>query len=157
MILVSFTGDIYIVYVLPLKTNNTRSMKLITIKSSHYPADLQVLKSRLASEGIESIIDGELNSQVLSHIPSMEAELKVYESDIERVKAILEEVGELGSNSKIVCPKCGSEKYRIKYSLRYKWRLFLSALLSAITFTPTGRNISPTKLICERCETEFMG
>ena len=130
-------------------------MKLIIVKTSHYAADLQVLKSRLESEGIECFVNGELTSQVLNHIPTMQAELKVNESDIEKVKAILIEIGEWNKDSKITCPKCGSEKYRIKRSLKDKLKLFVAALISAITFTPLNQNIPSSKLICERCETEF--
>ena len=130
-------------------------MKFITVKESHYAADLQILKSRLESEGIECFIEGELTTQVLNHIPSIQAELKVHESDIEKVKAILIEMGEWNKNSKIVCPKCGSGKYRIKRSLKDKTKLLTAAILSAITFTPLNQNTSSSKLICEYCETEF--
>jgi len=130
-------------------------MKFVTVKESHYAADLQVLKSRLESEGIECFVNGELSSQVLNHIPTMQAELKVNESDIEKVKAILIEIGEWNRDTKIVCPKCGSEKYRIKRSLKDKLKLLAAALISAITFTPLNQNIPSSKLICERCETEF--
>jgi hypothetical protein len=57
-------------------------MQLVTIKESHYASDLAVLKSRLESEGIECFLDGELTSQVLSHIPSMSAKLQVYDTDL---------------------------------------------------------------------------
>ncbi len=130
-------------------------MKFVTVKESHYVADLQVLKSRLESEGIECFVNGELTSQVLNHIPAMQAELKVNESDIEKVKAILIETGEWNKDIKITCPKCGSEKYRIKRSLKDKLKLFAAAIISAITFTPLNQNLPSSKFICERCETEF--
>ena len=43
-------------------------MKFVTVKKSHYAADLQILKSRLESEGIKCFIEGELTSQVLTRI-----------------------------------------------------------------------------------------
>ena len=128
-------------------------MKLVTIKQSHYASDLQVLKSRLESEGIECFVSGELTSQVLNHIPAMEAELKINEADMEKVKAILIETGEFDAGSEIVCPKCGSEKYRIKRSLKDKVKLMAAVIISAITFTPLNQNLSSSKLVCERCET----
>ena len=130
-------------------------MKFVTVKESHYAADLQILKSRLESEGIKCFVEGELTSQVLNHIPVMQAELKVHESDIEKVKAILIEIGEWNKDSKIICPKCGSEKYRVKRSLKDKLKLLVAAIISAVTFTPLNQNLPSTKLICEYCETEF--
>ncbi len=132
-------------------------MRLVTIKQSHYASNLQVLKSRLESEGIECFVSGELTTQVLNHIPAMEAELKVNESDIEKVKAILVETGEWNEGAKIVCPKCGSEKYRVKRSVKDKVKLMAAVIISAITFTPLSQNFSSSKLVCERCETEFSG
>lgn len=72
-------------------------MKLITVKQSRYAADLAVLKSRLKSEGIECWIKNELTSQVISYIPSIYAELQVGEADVERVRKILIETGEIPS------------------------------------------------------------
>ncbi len=130
-------------------------MKFITVKESHYAADLQILKSRLESEGIICFVEGELTSQLLTHIPTMQAELKVHESDIEKVKAILIETDEWSKDLKIVCPKCGSEKYRINRSLKDKMKLLAAAFISAITFTPLNQNTPSSKLICKYCETEF--
>jgi hypothetical protein len=127
----------------------------ITVKSSHYAADLQVLKSRLESEGIECFLNGELSSQVLNHIPSMQTELKVHNSDFEKVKAILVETGEWREGSKIVCPECGSEKYRIKRTIKDKWKLLIATVVAAITMTPLNQNLLSSRLVCERCETEF--
>ncbi|RIH63074.1 hypothetical protein D1164_21440 [Mariniphaga sediminis] len=70
-------------------------MKFVTIKESHYAAELAVLKSRLESEGIECRLKNELTTQVMSHIPSFVVELQVLESDLERVIQILKEIGEL--------------------------------------------------------------
>ncbi|HDR51772.1 MAG TPA: DUF2007 domain-containing protein, partial [Mariniphaga anaerophila] len=93
-------------------------MKFITIKESHYLSDLSVLKSRLESEGIECRLKNELTAQILNHIPSFLVELQVPESDLERVREILIETGELSdSRTKIVCSACGSEKIKLKLSL----------------------------------------
>jgi hypothetical protein len=73
-------------------------MKLVTIKESRYAADLAILKSRLESEGIECWLKNELTSQVINYVPSIYAELQVAESDLERVKEILTEAGEMTSD-----------------------------------------------------------
>ena len=70
-------------------------MELITIKESHYPADLLVLKSKLESEGIECFLKDELTSEILTHIPSMSAKLQINSEDLARVKEILLETGDL--------------------------------------------------------------
>lgn len=75
-------------------------MKLITVKQSRYAADLAILKSRLESEGIACWLKNELTSQVINYVPSIYAELQVDEADVERVKAILAETGEISSEEK---------------------------------------------------------
>jgi hypothetical protein len=70
-------------------------MKLVTVKASRYAADLVILKSRLESEGIMCWLKNELTSQVIPYVPSIYAELQVAESDLERVKEILTETGEM--------------------------------------------------------------
>ena len=73
-------------------------MKLITVKQSRYAADLAVLKSRLESEGIACWLKNELTSQVINYVPSIYAELQIEEADVERVKKILMETGEIPSD-----------------------------------------------------------
>ncbi len=75
-------------------------MKLITVKQSRYAADLAILKSRLESEGIACWLKNELTSQVINYVPSIYAELQVDEADVERVKVILAETGEISSEEK---------------------------------------------------------
>ncbi len=72
-------------------------MKLITVKQSRYAADLAILKSRLEAEGIACWLKNELTSQVINYVPSIYAELQVDEADVERVKLILAESGEIPS------------------------------------------------------------
>ncbi|NQU55392.1 MAG: hypothetical protein HQ522_22985 [Bacteroidetes bacterium] len=133
-------------------------MQLITIKESHSALDLVVLKSRLESDGIECYIEGELTSQVLNHIPSMQAKLKISKIDFEKVKEILIENGEWQSDeTKVVCPKCGSEKYRAKRSIKEKWRLVVSVIMTLVTFLPVNNSYRPATFVCDRCENEFPG
>lgn len=131
-------------------------MQLVTIKESHFASDLMVLKSRLEAEGIECFLEGELSSQVLSHIPSMQAKLKISEDDLEKTRQILIDNGELQlTKTKIVCPKCGSENYRAKRGLKENWRLIVSVLATLITFMPFTNSYHPSAYVCRRCENEF--
>ena len=131
-------------------------MDLITIKTSHYASDLAVLKSRLEYEGIPCYVDGELTSQVLNHIPSIQASLKIHKSNYERAKEILIETGELlPDNSVVNCPKCGSERYKVKGGLKEKLRFVILLLLTLFVFTPARENRRELRFICKRCENEF--
>ena len=73
-------------------------MKFVTIKESHYVSDLVVLKSRLESEDIKCRLKNELTTQVFTNMPGFMVELQVLDTDLERVKEILEESGEWMEN-----------------------------------------------------------
>ena len=133
-------------------------MKFITIKESHYLSDLSVLKSRLESEGIECRLKNELTAQILNHIPSFLVELQVPESDLERVREILIETGELSdSRTKIVCSACGSEKIKLKLSLRKRIQIFFAAITTALFMgnLPLDKVFKNAKYRCSDCGAEF--
>jgi predicted RNA-binding Zn-ribbon protein involved in translation (DUF1610 family) len=130
-------------------------MKYVTVKESHYQTDLVVLKSRLESEGIECRFKNELTSQVLNYIPSFLVELQVPEEDVPRVKEILTETGDLqGDNGILVCPKCGSEKVKIKVSFIKKIQLVFSILLALDTNVPMDKLFKKAKFYCKDCGVE---
>ena len=68
-------------------------MGLVTIKESHYEADLLVLKSRLESEGIKCYMKNEYSAQILTHMPTFMVELQVAEQDLEKVQKIISDSG----------------------------------------------------------------
>lgn len=131
-------------------------MKFVTIKESHYQTDLVVLKSRLESEGIECCFKNELTTQVLNYIPSFLVELQVPEEDVPRVKEIMTETGDLQTeNVKLVCPKCGSEKVKMRVSV-VKWiQLFFSVLLALDVNVPMDKLFKKSKFYCRDCEAEI--
>jgi len=65
-------------------------MSWVTIKESHYEADLLVLKSKLESEGILCFLKNESTTQVFSHIATFTVELQVSESDVARAREIMD-------------------------------------------------------------------
>lgn len=67
-------------------------MSWVTIKSSHYEADLLPLKSRLEAEGIQCFLRNEHTTQVMSHMATFVTELQISNSDMEKVKEIMEEI-----------------------------------------------------------------
>lgn len=130
-------------------------MKFITIKESHYQNDLVVLKSRLESEGIYCRFKNELTAQVLNHIPSFLVELQVAEDDVPRVREILIETGDLlPENSKLLCPKCGSEKLKMKVSVIKRIQLFFSILYALGTNVPMDKLFKEAKYFCKDCGAE---
>jgi len=130
-------------------------MKFITIRESHYQNDLVVLKSRLESEGIYCRFKNELTAQVLGHIPSFSVELQVPEEDVPRVKEILIETGEFQTeNTKLVCPKCGSDKVKIKVSFFKKIQVVFSLLFAFDTNVPMDKLFKRAKFYCKDCGVE---
>ena len=69
-------------------------MSLVTIKRSHYEADLLVLKSRLEAEGIPCFLRNEFTTQIMNHMTTFDVELQVSELDLDKVKAIIKEIEE---------------------------------------------------------------
>jgi transposase-like protein len=133
-------------------------MKFITVKESHYLADLSVLKSRLESEGIKCRLKNELTTQILNHIPSFLVELQVPESDLERVREILVGTGELsGSTTKPVCPACGSEKIKLKLSVKKRIQVFFSVVAVALFMSnlPMDKVFKDARYKCSDCGVEF--
>ncbi len=132
-------------------------MKFTTIKASHYHADLVVLKGRLESEGIECRYKNELTTQVLNYIPSFLVELQVPEEDVQRVREIMTETGDLqAENIKLVCPNCGSEKVKLKVSI-LKWiQLGISILLVMDLNAPMDKLFKKSKLYCKDCKAEYV-
>ncbi len=132
-------------------------MKFITVRESHYVADLVVLKSRLESEGIVCRYKNELTAQVLNYIPSFLVELQVPEEDVPRVREILIETGELQTeNTQLVCPKCGSEKVKMKLSILKKILLFFSVLYALGTNVPMDKLFKRAKYYCRDCGEEVI-
>jgi len=69
-------------------------MSLITIKKSHFESDLLILKSKLESEGIKCFLRNEFTTQIMNHMATFEVELQVLESDLERVKIIMNQIND---------------------------------------------------------------
>ena len=77
-------------------------MRFITIKKSHYEADLLVLKLKLESEGINCFLHNEFTTQVMNYMPAFNVELKVEERDLRDALKIISEWDDDSSHLKIV-------------------------------------------------------
>jgi len=69
-------------------------MKFVTIKSSHYEADLLPLKALLESEGITCFLKNQHTTSIMSHMANFQVELQVAEADLEEVMKIMDSEGE---------------------------------------------------------------
>ena len=125
-------------------------MQFITIKESSYTADLFILKSKLESERLECRIKDELSNQVLY----MSAKLQVAENDFEKAKEILMKSGEKFTDDKIIiCPKCNSEKVKVKFSLKNIFKVFSVIFKKFITFS--DNIFKSVDYICKNCNYSF--
>ncbi len=131
-------------------------MQFITIKESPNASDLLVLKSKLESEGINCRLKDELTTQVLNYLPAMTVELQVADKEIERVKEIMEGIGEkLVDYKKLICPNCSSEQVKVKNSFKNVIRILTTFFVTIITFTPIGNIFEKANYKCMKCDHEF--
>ena len=91
------------------------------------------------------------------YIPAFMVELQVNESDFEKAKQILIEIGDMKAEpKKAVCPLCGSAKIKRKLSFAKLVKLYLSVLHVLV-----GSNLLMDKLFkksrfyCSDCGSEF--
>lgn len=66
-------------------------MRTVTLASFTDNVQAHILQDILKEEGIESILQGELSTQVLSYIHGIDTRILVFEKDLERAKAVLKE------------------------------------------------------------------
>jgi hypothetical protein len=64
-------------------------MQFVTVKTSHFEAELQVLKLKLQSEGIHCILHNEYTTQVMNYMPAFNVELKVDKSHFQKALSII--------------------------------------------------------------------
>lgn len=96
------------------------SEKFYTIASFDYPADVQILKGKLESEGIPVFLKDEhtLNSDPLISNAIGGVKLQVYTRDKEQALEIYDEIRAYAfddSGNPIVCPNCKSAKSEAYY------------------------------------------
>ena len=104
------------------------SNNLITIATFEYVSDLQVLKSKLESEGIKVVLKDEnvLNSDPMISHAIGGAKLQVFQEDSEKAIEIYNSIRSyaIGADGlPIICPNCGarkSETYYERKSIFYK-------------------------------------
>lgn len=96
------------------------SNKLVTIATFEYVADVQILKTKLASEGIHVFIKDEntLNSDPMISHAIGGAKMQVFEEDVEKALFIYNTLRSyaMGDNGlPIICPNCKAQKSETYY------------------------------------------
>ncbi len=99
-----------------------------TLGTFEFPADVQIIKAKLESEGIPVFLRDEatINSDPLISSAIGGVKLQVYSSDRERAKEIYDEVRNYATDADgnpIVCPNCKatkSERYYSRKNIFYK-------------------------------------
>ncbi len=94
--------------------------KFSTIAAFDYPADVQIIKGRLESEGIPVFLKDEntLNSDPIISNAIGGVKLQVYTKDKERALKIYNEIRAYAidnQGSPIVCPNCKAKKSEVYY------------------------------------------
>ena len=92
-----------------------------TIASFEFTADVQIIKGRLESEGIEVFLKDEntLNTDPLISNAIGGVKLLVYENQKEKALAIYNEIRAYAldeTNEPIVCPNCKAQKSEVFYA-----------------------------------------
>jgi len=92
-----------------------------TLGAFSYPADVQIIKGKLESEGIPVFLKDEntLNSDPLISDAIGGVKLQVYEKDREKAVAIYDEIRSYAMDDEgnpITCPNCKAQKSEAYYS-----------------------------------------
>ncbi|WP_422083157.1 DUF2007 domain-containing protein [Ulvibacterium sp.] len=94
--------------------------RFYTLASFEYPADVQVLKGKLESEGIPVFLKDEntLNSDPLISNAIGGVRVQVYNRDKDRAKAIYDEIRSYAldkNGNPVICPNCKAQKSEAYY------------------------------------------
>ncbi|PKA97988.1 putative signal transducing protein [Flavobacteriaceae bacterium MAR_2009_75] len=95
--------------------------KFYTLASFEYPADVQIVKSKLESEGISVFLRDEntLNSDPIISNAIGGVKLQVYTEDKDQAMAIYDEIRAYAVDDygkAIVCPNCKAKKSEVYYT-----------------------------------------
>ncbi len=66
-------------------------MKTVRLTSFNDNMQAHMLQDILKNEGIESMLQGELTNQVMSHLRGFDTDVLVFEKDLDRARTILKE------------------------------------------------------------------
>lgn len=95
--------------------------KFYTLGAFEYVADVQIIKGKLESEGIQVFLKDEntLNTDPMISSAIGGVKLQVYSKDKVRATAIYDEIRNYAlddNNAPVVCPNCKAQKSEVYYS-----------------------------------------
>lgn len=132
-------------------TPEIKTKRLITVDSA---IEAEILKEKLQSEGIFSILSNENYTNLfpgLYGIAQFGVEIFVDEQDFQKAIDILK----IEEKPRIYCPECGSENIKIGiggYNLKLKLIYVFTLIISLIT-GPMKANKST--MLCQDCQFRF--
>ena len=66
-------------------------MKTVRLTSFNDNMQAHMLQDILKNEGIESMLQGELTNQVMSHLRGFDTDILIFEKELDRARTILKE------------------------------------------------------------------
>lgn len=127
-------------------------MELITIKILDNFVEAHMIKSKLASEEIDSFLfdDNIVGANPLYSLTVGGIKLKVNEGDVAKAKNILKD---LETDNTLQCPKCGSKDIYMDFKSMKGTKGFLSAIVSIflMVFPIYYKTVNK----CKSCSHEF--
>ena len=66
-------------------------MKTVRLTSFNDNMQAHMLQDILKNDGIESMLQGELTNQVMSHLRGFDTDILIFEKDLDRARTILKE------------------------------------------------------------------
>ncbi|MEY3411962.1 MAG: hypothetical protein RIQ70_648 [Bacteroidota bacterium] len=134
-------------------------MELITIKTFDNTSDAYLLKSKLESEGIPSVIFDEnmVTLLPLQNITFGGIKLKIHSVDLDKAKELLQTISDSSitddNGNELRCPKCGSNKLYTGFKSTQDKYFLISVFMSVLYLIFPFYYKSVYK--CKACAYEF--
>ncbi len=128
-------------------------IRLITCNDA---VEANLLKGRLESKNIPSIITNETSTTVLPYLNGMlgaGVQVLVHKNDFEQARKIVNESLESVENQTIICPYCRSKEVRFGFGRNSVLKV-LTVILSCLIAIPFG-NIQ-LRYSCQNCGHSFL-
>jgi|SRR5690606_41190345 len=132
-------------------------MNLITIARFQYTSEALIIQGRLEAEGIETHLADSItiNTDPLVSNAIGGVKLQVWENDLEKAQAILEQISEYSLDNEgkaLTCPKCGEQKIDMVTSVsdnKSLWGFIIGFIFGSLPL------FMKHKYKCSDCNHEF--
>lgn len=124
-------------------------MEGVILTTCSSPIDANLIKSKLASEGIEAYLINENFTRLMPiyyNILGSGIRIMVHKEDLERARLITNI-----QPNKVLCPNCGSDQVELAFKSKRN-KLFV-LFLSIFAALPFGNLLN--EFVCNKCSCEF--